>query len=536
MLEKQSDAELMENIKDGAAETGTSTESNADSSILIRDTNIQMDGTMDVRTVMSMFTSLREDFKKELAEVKADILKINSSDAGPRKEELEQTLQKMDDKREEKELKRWKVQKMKNDVSIGAVQRLNGIVAELQAKIEKLEIQNAKRTMIVSGFYASNKKKTCQMQLENFFKEHMDLDIEIEELYYTGNFSPPNIVITLQSQAVKRSIFRNIGKIKTFVNRDDRKIIFKDFLLSAEYEKRKRQDDITADNEARDSELKQDVIFTGKNLKIGEFTLPKYVQVPDPTKVLDLPDEDLNAIMNIDIHYGPQLLKNNNTIMAATVEIENFEAINKAYLAVKLRFAGARHIVAAWNFPTELKYDGQDFCDNQDHGIGRAILNMMIHNDITHRVIFGIRYSSEKLQADRVPMYLKAVQELMTRFPENKILKKNQVIKEVQAGNPMPVKEKGNSDTPRWGQMNVRKKKWNGEKKKREGNNRSPQKRRTGETQNKFKFEPISEEQLKAKQVRSTVNKDDRYAGNYAAAAANRDLAKEEEERMETMN
>ena len=64
----------------------------------------------------------------------------------------------------------------------------------------------------------------------------MEIDIEIKDLFKIGTFTPLNIVITLQSVAEKRLIYKNI---KEFVNRDGRKIIFRDYLLPQENERRK---------------------------------------------------------------------------------------------------------------------------------------------------------------------------------------------------------------------------------------------------------------------------------------------------------
>ena len=97
-------------------------------------------------------------------------------------------------------------------------------------------------------------------------------------------------------------------------------------------------------------------------------------------------------------------------------------------MSVKLKYASARHIVAVWNFPTPLKYDGQDFCDDQDHGVGRHILQMMRQNDISHRVIFAIRHCKQKLYDERLPLYTESVKQLLLSFPGNSILQTDQRI------------------------------------------------------------------------------------------------------------
>ena len=80
----------------------------------------------------------------------------------------------------------------------------------------------------LSGFYADEEnKKNAALQLDSFFREELGVEVVIDEFYYIGNFVPKNIVITFQNINDKREVFRNVTKIKNFVNKDGRKIIIK---------------------------------------------------------------------------------------------------------------------------------------------------------------------------------------------------------------------------------------------------------------------------------------------------------------------
>ena len=57
----------------------------------------------------------------------------------------------------------------------------------------------------------------------------MGVNIVLDDFYTTGSMSPPNVVITLKNLEDKREIFRNISKIKNFVNRDGVKVQIRDF-------------------------------------------------------------------------------------------------------------------------------------------------------------------------------------------------------------------------------------------------------------------------------------------------------------------
>ena len=483
-------------------------------------TDTFVDNTMDVRTVMKMFETLKADLKTELGEMKADIQALTTT--GQASEEGKAKTQKIVTAIDDYEKKlaanevKWKNQEIRNTVQEGAIGRLNCIVTELQTKIERMEIQNAKKMLIISGFYASEKRNVCRQQLEYFFSHDMGVDIEIEELYFSGSFTPPNIIITLQSQAEKRMIYRNIGKIKTFVNRDGRKIIFKDFLLAAEHEKRKYQEDVKRENESRSPELQQDISFRGNRVLISGMELPQYVTVPDPTKVLQMKQQELEKIMNLDVKYGPQLVAEGNTIMAAAKDVADFTDVNNAYLAVKLKYAGARHIVAAWNIPTELKIDGQNFCDDGDHGIGREILNMMKENDISHKAVFLIRYCSKKLQQVRFDMYKTAFIKLLEKFPANSILGTDQQIQHTDEASNNRAAGKDINKTAKQRDLTNSRGRKGGQGKPR--NTGSRKKYEPRDNSKNIEFEPISEQKLKEKRNREMVNSGDRFGGNYASA------------------
>ena len=51
-------------------------------------------------------------------------------------------------------------------------------------------------------------------------------------------------------------------------------------------------------------------------------------------------------------------------------------------MALKLKFPEARHIVAVWNLPTDEKYDGQFYCEDEEYGVGEPILKYLIEQNI----------------------------------------------------------------------------------------------------------------------------------------------------------
>ena len=73
-------------------------------------------------------------------------------------------------------------QSMLVDAVAGTAEKIN----ENQQRIETIENLKNRRTVILSGFEGSEKKKACALQLQTFFKQQMKVDITIEEFYRIG--------------------------------------------------------------------------------------------------------------------------------------------------------------------------------------------------------------------------------------------------------------------------------------------------------------------------------------------------------------
>ena len=391
---------------------------------------VEQPATMDVRTVLKMFDQLKEDFKKEVDELRRDFYAVNTTGqiTEESKEQASKAFNVITECEEtmKQNSSKWAKQELQNKVHQGSISRLNEVVGELQKKIENLEIQNSRRMVVISGFYASEKKKTCRRQLENFFEQEMGIDVTVEDCYLMKQaIGQPNVVVTLQNYAEKREIFKNIYKIKDLKNKDGKKIYFNDYLLPAEYEWRKRQKDVRKENDEL-GDAKYDVSFKSRQIALSGLTLPVVVKVPDPTKILEMKFEEVNSIMELPLVIGTEYYCKGNRIVAASFCTNDLQGVNHAYMSVKLKYPAARHIVAVWNIPTDLKFDGQDFCDDQDHGVGRMILNMMIQSDISNRALFLIRHSGEKMNEDRISMYKKAAISVLEKSPINSVLNTRQ--------------------------------------------------------------------------------------------------------------
>ena len=86
-----------------------------------------------------------------------------------------------------------------------------------------------------------------------------------------------------------------------------------------------------------------------------------------------------------------------------------------------------RDIVCAYQIPGQNWPALQDYQDDDEHGAGRHLLNMLLNADIFNRVVFLVRYyGGEHLGPSRFQAYTEAAQSAITHDPYNHISKETQ--------------------------------------------------------------------------------------------------------------
>ena len=120
--------------------------------------------------------------------------------------------------------------------------------------------------------------------------------------------------------------------------------------------------------------------------------------------------------------------KDGNVFTPYTIATTDIDRIRDAYMKIRLNHANARHIVCAWSVSGPRIYENNDYCDDEEHGAGKEILDLMLDNAITCRAIFVVRKCGVRLNNERLPTYIEAVQQMMLQCPENAVTKIKQTI------------------------------------------------------------------------------------------------------------
>ena len=80
------------------------------------------------------------------------------------------------------------------------------------------------------------------------------------------------------------------------------------------------------------------------------------------------------------------------------IDSADYTTIRQAYHKIRLLNARAKHVVCAYSIKGTEKYYCNDFVDDNDHGVGKALLDAMISSDVQCKAVYIVRYcGAEKL-------------------------------------------------------------------------------------------------------------------------------------------
>ena len=383
--------------------------------------------TMDVVTVVQLMNEMRIEMQKAIKIAVRDATKTSSG----AKEQL--TVNKKIEELE-KDILQTKLDvtvcQAKERMMVDAMAHNSDVVKEIQQKLEMIDINEAKRTVILSGFEGSTKKYVFRRQVETFIYEKLEVEINIEDFYFIGTGDLRDVVLVLPSTGDKRMIFQNIDKLKNIVNSKGRRYTFRDFLTAKQQQIRKKGQAIAAAVEKRDPVDREEVTTVKGKIFVGEHVYKPRITPPDPTQVLRLSIPKLNQIMGVELQSIEPIYYESNRFRGYSLCTNSFQEIEDAYMKICLNHAEARHIIAAWNLPGVNEFEWSDCCDDEDHGAAQPVLDMLIENNIASRAVFIVRNRGKKLNADRVRMYIECAKKLVTEHPRNHILDAAQQIKE----------------------------------------------------------------------------------------------------------
>ena len=374
-----------------------------------------------------------QDLKSEMAQMRDDIRSLKDKNEDEVSETLEKckgelidavSLTVQDDQENLKKLKNdLKHFKFRNRALTNIVENMSVEIAELRQKMENIEMNTCRNAISISGVKFEGKKQDRMAYLENFLRETIQVNVNIEDCYQMGSENMQINVVYLQNNLQKKQVMENKSRLKNIKGYGGKYIYINEYLPAAVVEKRKRDRDIFGiAQEKPEIEVKY---HKGKLTVQGEIYSQKIVP-PSPRQLVDHIPEELERILKMDLHVGGKVRQENSSFEGYTASVSTLAQVRDLYTKVKLMVPTARHVVCGFQIPGNPVYN-QDFCDDGEPGAGRVILDFILRNQLQNRVIFIARkYGGIRMGASRFECYLDAAKLAFQANTYNSVLKQKQ--------------------------------------------------------------------------------------------------------------
>ena len=255
----------------------------------------------------------------------------------------------------------------------------------------------------------------------------MGVQVNIKDIFFLTQKSTSPMVITFESQYDKIQVYRNVKKVKDLVNEANESFFFNDYLPSDMSERRRRENEVFRMNEMEE-ENKIDMVRKGGKLWIESKPYEKKIHTPSPKEMVAVSMTQLDYAMGLELVPGDEVKIEDSTFTAYTRAVNQFDMIQAGYLKMKLLHPTAKHIVCTFRIPGNRPFECEDFCDDNENGAGRVILNWMKDHNIECRVFFIIRHSKAKIGPKRYEGYVEAATMALQQNKVNAITGRNDEV------------------------------------------------------------------------------------------------------------
>ena len=260
-------------------------------------------------------------------------------------------------------------------------------------KLNILEHRGMRRSVVITGLNTDEKMAKSIELVEKFVAETLEIEANIVDMFKLGVGRDKPVVLTLESMRHKSNLFQAIQGYNK--ENEDSGIFVSDYLPAETNERRRREKEIFKDNE-KNQTSKVQMTMDRSGLKIQGQYYEKKIQPPKATDILKCNKQQIGEVFNLSTPAGEWICEDENTYIAHKIETNTHEEISKAYLKMRMLYPQSKHIICAFVLPQLPKCYSEDFCDDDDIGCGRMVLNMLRKSKISSIAVFMIRLQAGK--------------------------------------------------------------------------------------------------------------------------------------------
>ena len=370
--------------------------------------------SINLANVMEMFREIKNDIaaarKESKQHIKKEIKEV--------KKQSVQDIKKLLDKHELQQVKSVKAEldywKIRSETLSEVCNRMSGEIADLTTRIDNLEMNNAKKMVIISGLSMDKitDKKDGLFFLNNFLDQAIQVQVRIDDYFMLGSGSVKSVVLIFQTIEDKLMVLHYKSLLNETNYPGGKNIYINDYLPPTALDKRRREQDIV------NSENKQAISYTKSGLCVNGRPYRKQVTPPTPRELINILPADLTRILTLPTRRSHEIIQEDSIFVAYSAKVQNHQQVKDLYLKIKMIQPNAKHVVCAYVLPEEA--DDQEKCFNMDYhddgeaNAGRLLLDLLINNKQNGVAVFVARkYGSIKLGASRFTCYLNATKDCL---------------------------------------------------------------------------------------------------------------------------
>ena len=185
-------------------------------------------------------------------------------------------------------------------------------------------------------------------------------------------------------------------------------------------EKRNKMWEVADSYKKLDNNCKTRITTEGKLFVNGQLHKEKWVK-PDVRSILEITGAEKNNLLEKNSQYeGTTIIERGCSFVASVTEVQTLDDARRAYQAFLVRPGrlAARHNIGVYRlYSRETAKTEEDWCDDDDHGAGRFLKNLLHQKNLTNIAVFLSRGTDgTHLGSRRFHLMQQAVESALKRF------------------------------------------------------------------------------------------------------------------------
>ena len=281
--------------------------------------------------------------------------------------------------------------------------------------------QQNKGAFILNGLLIGE-EQTTKEAVEEFLENVMEMENvpTVISAHTIGQSAKAPTWFKLANPDQGAAIFQHVKKLKDKRNVLGKKYRLKEYVHEQAKQDKIREQDIRMQNFHLPAAYSMDMEYNKGDLMVNGEKYAKQIGTPTIKDGLLLSREQEILLDKVQLHEGQSRAENGSNFQVYIKDVNNLEEVQSAYQAVHKNHMSATHIMCAYRIFGNKFHVLQDFCDDGEHGGGRACLGALKEIKVWNIVVFMVRYhAGPNLGKRRFDIMTEMVKQGVATFPKS---------------------------------------------------------------------------------------------------------------------